>query len=179
MKLYGVQVCSSPRTAVLLPSLLLLLPLLFCIETPQPASGQELSTPISVENAPLTIHQVVDNLVEMNLERAKALHAYHGTRIYRVEYRGFPGARNAEMVVDVKYQGPGTKEFTIQSATGSKIIIDKVFKKLLEAEQEDLTAEAQRRTALNRDNYNFAMVGYESTPFGSMYVLIVGPKTKG
>jgi hypothetical protein len=45
-----------------------------------------------------------------------------------VEYRGFPGTRSAEMVVDVKYQSPGMKEFTIQSATGSKMIIEKVFK---------------------------------------------------
>jgi len=114
----------------------------------------------------------------MNLERAQALHAYHGTRIYRVEYRGFPGTRNAEMVVDVKYQSPGTKEFTIQSATGSRIIIDKVFKKLLQAEKDALAAEAQNRTALNSDNYDFTLVGYESTPFGSMYVLIVEPRTK-
>ena len=55
-----------------------------------------------------------------------------------MEYRGFPGTRSAEMIVNVKYQSPGTKEFTIQSATGSTIIIDKVFKKLLEAEKEAL-----------------------------------------
>ena len=114
----------------------------------------------------------------MNLERAQALHAYQGTRIYRVEYRGFPGTRSAEMVVDVKYQSPGTKEFTIQSATGSKMSIEKVFKKLLEAEKEASAAEVQRRTALNSDNYDFTLVGFESTPFGSMYVLIVEPKTK-
>jgi hypothetical protein len=82
------------------------------------------------------------------------------------------------MVVDVKYQSPGTKEFTIQSATGSRIIIDKVFKKLLQAEKDALAAEAQNRTALNSDNYDFTLVGYESTPFGSMYVLIVEPRTK-
>ena len=118
------------------------------------------------------------NLVGMNLERAQALHAYHGTRTYRVEYHGFPHSRSAEMIVDVNYRSPGTKEFTIQSATGSKMIIDEVFKKLLQAETETLAAEAQRRTALNGDNYDFTLVGYESTPFGSMYVLIVEPKTK-
>jgi hypothetical protein len=124
------------------------------------------------------MEQVVANLVRMNIERSQALHAYHGTRIYRVNYHGFPGTRSAEMVVDVKYQSPGTKEFTIQSATGSKMIIDKVFKKLLEAEKEALAAETQRRTALNGDNYDFTLVGFESMPFGSMYVLIVEPKTK-
>jgi hypothetical protein len=82
------------------------------------------------------------------------------------------------MVVGVKYQSPGTPEFKIQSATGPKIIIDKVFKRLLQAEEEALTAETQRRTALNGNNYDFTLVGLKSTPFGSMYVLIVEPKTK-
>ncbi|HUV68844.1 MAG TPA: hypothetical protein VMW15_04225, partial [Terracidiphilus sp.] len=34
------------------------------------------------------------------------------------------------------------------------------------------------RTALNRENYDFTMVGYETTPSKSMYVLDVEPKTK-
>jgi hypothetical protein len=157
---------------------LLILLLLICIGPWQPACAQQPSTFASVANAPLSTEQIVKNLVGMNLERAQALHAYHGTRIYRVEYRGFPGTRSAEMVVDVKYQSPGTKEFTIQSATGSRMIIDKVFKKLLEAEKEALAAEVQKRTALNGDNYDFTLVGLESTPFGLMYVFIVEPRTK-
>ncbi|MGO8720218.1 MAG: hypothetical protein ACLQMO_13545 [Acidobacteriaceae bacterium] len=115
----------------------------------------------------------------MNLERAQALHAYQVTETYRLAYRGFPGARNAEMTVDAKYQSPGTKIFTIQSATGSALILDRVFRKLLQAEDEALEGEAQRRTALNRDNYDFALVGCESMPSGSMYVLHVKPRRKG
>jgi hypothetical protein len=49
----------------------------------------------------------------------------------------------------------------------------------MQAEREALTAESQRRTALNGDNYDFTLVGYEKTPFGSMYVLNVEPKTMG
>jgi hypothetical protein len=81
------------------------------------------------------------------------------------------------MVVDLKYQSPETKEFRIRSATGPKMIIGKVFKRLLQAEQEALGAEAQKRTALNRDNYDFTLVGYDRTPSGSMYVLSVKPRT--
>jgi hypothetical protein len=58
------------------------------------------------------------------------------------------------------------------------MIIDKVFKKLLQAEKEALAAEAQRRIALNGDNYDFILAGYDSTPFGSVYVLVVEPRTK-
>jgi hypothetical protein len=179
MKLHKTKIraCSSIKTRMLLSPVLLSLPLLFCLEL-QPAIAQEPSTPVPVKNAPLTTQQVVGNLVRMNLGRAQALHAYQGTRIYRVDYHGFPNARSAEMIVDVKYRAPGTKDFTIVSATGSKIIIDMVFKKLLESEKEALSAEAQKRTALNSDNYDFTMVGYENTPSGLMYVLTVEPRTK-
>ena len=173
-----IRVCGSIKVCVSVHAVLLILLLLFCIGREQPASAQQQGVSVPAANAPLSKEQVVENLVEMNRERAKALRTYEGTRIYRVEYRGFPGSRSAEMIVNVKYQSPGTKEFTIESATGSTIIIDKVFKKLLEAEKEALATEAQRRTALNGDNYDFTLVGRESTPLGSMYVLIVEPKTK-
>ena len=119
----------------------------------------------------------MQNLVQMNIHRSQTLHGFQGTRIYRVEYQGFPGTRSAEMIVAVKYLSPGRKEFSIQSATGSKLIIDKVFKKLLEAEKEALDAEIQRRSALNGDNYLFTLVAYDRTPTGSTYVLKVEPRT--
>ena len=128
--------------------------------------------------APLTAAQVVEKLVQMNLQRYQALHAYQGRRTYRLDYRGFPGARSAEMVVQVKYLSPATKEFTIVSATGSKLLIDRVFKKLLEAEQEAVSAQMQRRSALTGENYSFSMDGYERGSSGALYVLKVEPRTK-
>ena len=58
------------------------------------------------------------------------------------------------------------------------MIIDEVFKKLLQAEREMLATEVQTRTALNYDNYDFTLLGHESTAYGSMYVLSVEPRTK-
>ncbi len=175
MKLYeaGVLVSCFTRARVLF-----LLLFLFSIGLEQPAGAQKPVTSAPIVNAPLSREQVVVNLIGMNLERARALHAYEGTRIYQVEYRGFPGTRSAEIVVDVKYRSPGTKEFTIVSATGSQVIIEKVFKKLMQAEKEALSEEAQRCIALNSDNYNFTLIGYENSPSGPMYVLIVEPRTK-
>ena len=126
----------------------------------------------------LSVEQVVNNLIRMNLERARALPAYRSTRTYRAEYRGFPGSRSAEMVVDVKYEPPGTKEFAVRSETGSKLIIDRVFKKLLEGEKEAFEAENQKRTALNEENYAFTLLGCETAPAGAMYVLAVEPRIK-
>jgi len=159
------------------PSTLLLVLLPFGATIQQTAGAQRQSGD-SAGNSPLTTGQVVENLVGMNLRRARALHSYHGSRTYRVEYRGFPSTTRAEMVVDVKYRAPGTKDFTIRSSTGSKLIIDKVFKKLLQAEEDALAADAQRGTALNCENYDFRLAGYEGSQSRSMYVLVVEPRTK-
>lgn len=131
-----------------------------------------------VQTAPLTAEQVVKNLEERNRERDKALSQFQGTRNYRMQYRGFPGDRDAEMVVEMTYVSPATKKFTVVSQRGSKFIIDHVFKKLLEGEEEALGKENRERTALNTTNYDFTLDGYEVTGAGARYVLSVVPKSK-
>jgi outer membrane lipoprotein-sorting protein len=126
----------------------------------------------------LNAEQVVENLVRMNLERARALLAYQATRVYRLEYKGFPGGRAAEMVVKVKYQAPATKEFEVISETGSKVLIDRVFRKLLQSEKEAFEAENQKRIAINQENYNFTMIGFENGTGAPCYVLSIKPRTK-
>jgi hypothetical protein len=122
--------------------------------TEQPNTGQ------------LKAKQVVENLVFMNLQRARALQAYESTRIYRLEYKGFPGGRSAEMVVNMKYRAPGTKAFEIVSQSGSKMLIDRVFKKLMEGEIDAIDGENQKRIAVNQENYEFSLAGYEPGPRG-------------
>jgi hypothetical protein len=95
-----------------------------------------------------------------------------------MQYRGFPSDRDAEMVVDVTYRAPYSKQFHIVSQTGSKFVIEHVFKKLLEGEQEAANDENRIHTALSTANYDFTSAGYEITPNGSQYVLNLLPKTK-
>jgi outer membrane lipoprotein-sorting protein len=135
--------------------------------------------PIKQQNAgQLKAEEVVENLVRMNLQRAQALQAYESTRIYRLEYKGFPGGRTAEMVVNVKYRAPGSKEFEIVSQSGSKMLIDRVFKKLMEGEKDAIDGENQKRIAVDQENYEFALLAYEPGPHGGSYVLSVKPRTK-
>lgn len=157
------------------PEFIMLLILIAAASWQDVRAWQPVDVP-AVNRAPLTADQVVRNLVEMNRHRLEALQSYRGKRIYHVDYQGFPGARSAEMVVSVKYVSPAQKEFTIQSATGSNVIVEKVFHKLLEAEKEALDAENQRTSALTQENYCFKLVGYESGPSGAMYVLTVTPR---
>jgi hypothetical protein len=145
---------------------------------PHVSAGQEPATTGVANHARYNTEQVVDNLIEMNLHRSEALRAYESHRTYKVEYHGFGGGRSAEMAVKLKYSSPRSKEFTIESTSGSKLLIDKVLKKLLEAENEALDADVQRRSALSRENYDFKMAGFENTPGGSTYVLTVEPKKK-
>lgn len=159
------------------PSVFLLVLLVSCATIQQNAGAQQQDRS-PAGNSPLTTEEVVERLVGMNLRRSEALHAYHGTRTYRVEYRSFLSTSSAEMSVEVQYLAPGTKHFIVRSSTGSKLIIDRVFRKLLEAEVDALSKDGQRSTALSRENYDFKLVGYVSALSRPMFVLLVEPKTK-
>jgi hypothetical protein len=128
--------------------------------------------------SPLTADQVVDNLVRKNEERARALLRSEATRVYRLTYRGFPGDREAEMTVQATYNSPSSKEFKVVSESGSKLIRDRVFKRLLDGEKEAAEPAMSARTQLNRDNYNFQLLSYELSETGAQYVLRVSPKAK-
>jgi len=129
-------------------------------------------------SASLSVDQVVDNLVRKNQERAQALLHSEATRVYHLVYHGFPGDREAEMTVKATYDSPSTKEFAVVSQSGSKLIQDRVFKKLLESEKEAAQPASSARSQLNRNNYNFEMVAYEPSETGGQYVLRVTPKSK-
>jgi hypothetical protein len=143
-----------------------------------PSQAQTADPTTSVKDAPLPVDKVVHNLQEKNAQRAAALAGFVGTRVYRMQYRGVPSDHDAEMVVEVTYQAPNAKQFSVVSQTGSKFIIDHVFRKLLEGEQEAANDENRRRTALSTENYDFSLEGFENSPDGGLYVLNLLPKTK-
>jgi hypothetical protein len=142
------------------------------------AGSDSAALPSSPANPSLSADQVVDNLVRRNQARAKALLHSEATRVYRLVYRGFPGDREAEMTVQATYNSPASKEFKVISESGSKLIRDRVFKKLLESEKEAAQPAMSAATLLDRDNYSFELVGYEPSRTGGQYVLRVVPKVK-
>lgn len=129
-------------------------------------------------NPPLSADQVVDNLIRKNQERAQALLHSEATRVYRLVYHGFPSDREAEMTVQATYDSPATKEFKVISQSGSKLVQDRVFKRLLESEKEAAQPAVSARSQLNRDNYDFELIGYEPSENDGQYVLRVTPKSK-
>src|SRR5260370_28744741 len=71
--------------------------------------------PPSITTAPLSVDQVVNNLVRKDAERAQALRHYESTRVYHLSYRGFPGNRDAQMTVDAAYYSPSAKRYILGS----------------------------------------------------------------
>ena len=120
----------------------------------------------------LNADQIVQRLMEKNRERAGALLHYSAVRSYRLEYRGFPASTEATMVVNVDFDAPGIKRFTVVSTTGSKLIESRVFTRLLESEQQAGDSSNRSRTKLDPGNYAFSLAGVD----GDNYVLTVEPR---
>lgn len=124
----------------------------------------------------LPINEIVSRLEQKNRERAGLLRGFEGTRLYRMQYRGFFGSRDAEMTVKIRYTSPDSRQFTVVSESGSKFVCDHVFKSLLDGEKEAMTPENRKRTALSAENYDFTLAGTEGTEGDPQYVLNVMPK---
>ena len=176
LRLSPATLLPTIRIAIALTGLLT--GLLAFIAVPRLVAADSGAPAPSISTTSLSADQVVDNLVRKNQERAQALLHSEGTRVYHLAYRGFPSDRDAEMTVKATYDSPSSKEFKIVSESGSKLILNRVFKKLLEGEQEAAQPAISARSQLNRDNYEFALVGYEPSTTGGQYVLAVIPKAR-
>jgi len=120
--------------------------------------------------------EVAARLMSRNAERAQKLRHVESTRQYTLDYTGFPSSRSAEMQVKASYTAPGTKEFTIISESGSSLIRNRVFRKLLESEQEAVSDAANRdAVALSTANYRFSLLGCEPGDGRPLYVMQVEP----
>ena len=124
----------------------------------------------------LTLSQVVERLVQKNAERAKALESYRGKRIYKIDYKGFPSALRGEMTVEMTYTAPAKKDFKILSESGSKWIVKRVLKRLIDGEKEAQEAATRKSVELNTQNYNFISLERQTDAAGCGYVLAIQPK---
>ena len=124
----------------------------------------------------LAVADVVARLMSRNAERARDLLSFEATRNYQLHYTGFPSSLAAEMQVKVSYTAPGTKQFTIESESGSKLILNRVFHRLLDSEKESGSDAANRAAvALTTANYTFSLLGCAPGDGPPLYVMQVAP----
>ena len=140
-----------------------------------------LSIPAVAQNAavsaPLSADEVMQRVMQMNEQRAKALETYSSIRSYHLECHCL-SHKKADMVVRAEYEAPNKKVFTIVSESGSGTVRSRVFKKLLEAEQESMREENQQRSAIAPGNYTFQFTDYQKIDGNEFYVLEALPLTK-
>ena len=136
------------------------------------AAGQAAVPPTS-----LTADQVMARVEAMNEWRAAKLQSYSSVRTYRLVMHGLL-SRKAEMVVRADYRAPNTKEFTVISESGSTVVRERVFRRLLQEELDAMAPRKQKHFALTEENYRFKLVKHYRTDSDEFYVLKAEPKTK-
>ena len=143
------------------------------------AAGAVVSAGNSESDVPrMSADQVVAAMLAHNKDRERALQSYEGRRHYKLEYKGFPSGKSAEMEVSIRFDAPGKKHFVIESQTGSTMLINKVLKKLLEAEEEATDEVVRMQSALSPENYNFELERTEEVDGRNQYCMKVEPLRK-
>src|SRR5215469_15489948 len=148
------------------------LPTLVLLAAGIPAAAQQ-----PIASPSLSADEVIERVVEMNKRRAKALENYTSIRSYHLECHCL-SHKTADMVVRAEYDAPDKKVFTIVSESGSGTVRSRVFKKLLEAEQESMREENRERSAITPQNYTFQLADFEKSDGNEFYVLEAQPLTK-
>jgi hypothetical protein len=139
-------------------------------------------TPIRTQgNAPsVSAAEIVQRMLGMNQQRLVSLERYESERTYRLEYTGMGGERRAEIHVHAVYTAPDQKRLTVVSQSGSKLLYDKVLRRLVESEQEATAQSTQMQMTLGPKNYDTELVGEEILPMPEgpirTWVLRVTPK---
>src|SRR5215475_54490 len=99
---------------------------------------------------------------------------------YQVQrtFRAASARFNLESTLEVRtfFRKPDTFDSEVLRSEGSKVIREKVFDKILEAEDDARTESA--RTAINADNYNFKILGQENCDGRACYHLRITSKHK-
>jgi hypothetical protein len=122
----------------------------------------------------LSAAQVVQRMMERNQIRSQGLSQYVELRHYQVDYRGIKNL-SARMEVEVTFDAASGKTMRLVSQEGSRLLCDRVLKKLIESEKE--AGKDKTSTALTPANYRFESAGVESIDGRPAYILRVEPLT--
>ena len=121
----------------------------------------------------------VNSIIEAVEKKQSGLRPQLPYQVLR-EYRLF-GANNStsnsSVVAEVNFRPPTSKDYKIQKSSGSKRG-EQVVRHLLDHEVEGASNRSQARTALTRDNYDFAYRGEVVLDGQPCYLLELKPKRK-
>jgi len=120
--------------------------------------------------------EIVVRIDQANAARTTKLQSYFSTRRYSGLEPGHPP--DAQMVVSMRYDAPSKKTFTTVSTEGTGWIERRVFRGLMNAEQEAAAGVEHLNSAISTANYDAAFLRSDQYRGRQMYVLALSPKRK-
>jgi len=116
---------------------------------------------------------VVQRMIQTQVEAHNGAKPYEVTREYRFFEGEEDGHPDTNVVADVTYFPPDSKEYSIRNASGGGRG-QHVVKKVLDHEKQ--TAGQWRQSALTDDNYKFSMLGEETLNGQRCFILGLEPR---
>ena len=118
--------------------------------------------------------EIVARLMEANRQRDQRLAGYRVERRYHLKNELY--SKNGLLDVEVAFEAPDRLTFTTRSQQGSGMLNKRVFGRMMEGEQESLSPENKRRSAMTAENYDFRLAGEEQVEGRRAYRLEITPR---
>jgi negative regulator of sigma E activity len=120
--------------------------------------------------------QIVERMREADAARSSQLQGYTATRVYQLDNHRFH--KQARITAQLTYRSPGVKSFEVIQEEGSRLIRDRVLRRVIAAET-DASRDGNRDLArINLFNYDLKVLGRETAAGRDTYVLALEPKSK-
>src|SRR5437764_10073865 len=122
-------------------------------------ASQEPSVPVVEEADVPNMDEILNRMKDYDEWQERYLVEYRAQRKFRAENLRFK--EDATLEVRTTFHRPDTLESQVLRAEGSKLIRERVFDKILEAENETQFTSAKQQIDIGRANYRFRYVGRE------------------
>jgi outer membrane lipoprotein-sorting protein len=133
------------------------------------------SLPKPLEPLP-ALQDVLAGMQTHEIVQSKRLLQYEAHRKFYAENKRFHMQSSLE--VRTVFRRPDVMQSEIVSSDGSTMIREKVFDKILDAEQEAQSKSSREQVKITPDNYNFTLVAREDCGGRECYHLAIAPKKK-
>jgi hypothetical protein len=137
--------------------------------------GEQPVGSVQQEGAP-SVSEILDRMKAHDEWQRLYLTEYQAKRKFSATNQRFK--EGATLEVRTTFRRPDTFEFQVLRAEGSKLIRERVFDKILEAENETQVRRAKQQIDIVPANYSFSYIGREDCDGRQCYRLGIAPKRK-
>ena len=131
--------------------------------------------PVSQAGLP-SAAQIVERMRAADAARSEQLEGYTAVRRYALYNHRFH--KQATILARLTYRSPGEKSFEVIREDGSRLIRDRVLKRVIRAEEEASEAANRGLARIDLVNYDIQVLGTDTEAGLTLYVLGLEPKSK-